>query len=43
MKKVFILKANMPTFWAGDICLLEDDGSLWWVGNQDRDTQKRER
>ena len=43
MKKVFILKANMPTFWAGDICLLEDDGSLWWVGNQDKETQKRER
>lgn len=43
MKKIYILKSNLPTFWVGDICLLEDDGSLWWVGNQDKEFGKKER
>lgn len=43
MKKLYILKSNLPTFWVGDVCLLDDDGSLWWVGNQDKDFSKKER
>lgn len=43
MVKVYRLKYNLPTFSAGDICILDDKGNLWWKGNPDPKIDERER
>lgn len=43
MIKLYRLKYNLPTFWAGDICLLDDDGCLYWIGNENKEIADKER
>lgn len=43
MVKVYKLKYNLPTFWAGDICVLDENGDLWWYGNPDPEINKKEK
>ena len=43
MVKIYKLKYNLPTFWKGDICVLDESGDLWWVGNEIPELDKKER
>lgn len=42
MVKLYRLKANCPSFYAGDIGILKEDGNLWFVGNLDPEIRKIE-
>ena len=43
MVKVYKLKYNLPTFWAGDICVLDENGDLWWQGNPNPEINEKEK
>ena len=43
MSRIYKLKANLPTFWAGDWCELSDSGKLHWLGSPDPEANRTER